>query len=121
MNKPDSNKSSQVFFIKKGSYPQFENFQGVKQRILAVARETMLVEAIIEAGCRVTEHSHPNEQITYVIEGDIEVTVGEQTSKLQGGDCFTVPPKMVHAVKAFTRAVVIDSFYPLRADLVTGA
>ena len=68
----------------------------------------------IEAGASIHEHSHPNEEVWHVIDGELEVTIGGVTRVAGPGAAAVVPPNTVHSVKALTagRAIVVD--YPLR-------
>lgn len=64
----------------------------------------------VEAGASVHEHSHPNDEVWNVIEGDLEVTVGTETHIAGPGCAAVVPPDTPHSVKALTdaRAIVVD-------------
>jgi quercetin dioxygenase-like cupin family protein len=68
------------------------------------------------AGSAIHEHSHPQEEVWQVIEGELEITVGGETRVAGSGLAAIVPPNVRHAVKARTdgKAIVVD--YPLRPD-----
>ena len=70
----------------------------------------------IEAGAILPEHSHHHEQVTNLIEGELELTVDGKTKKLGPGSVLIVPPDAVHSGKALTNSRVIDVFYPVRED-----
>ena len=67
-----------------------------------------------EAGASIHEHSHPNEEIWHVIEGELEVTIAGQTHVAGPGSVAVVPPNTAPAVKSLSdgRSIVVD--YPLR-------
>jgi quercetin dioxygenase-like cupin family protein len=69
------------------------------------------------AGSSIHEHSHPNEEVWNVIEGQLEVTIGGKTQVAGPGCVAIVPPDTAHFVKALTdgRAIVVD--YPLRREM----
>jgi quercetin dioxygenase-like cupin family protein len=71
----------------------------------------------VEAGARVHDHSHPNDEVWNVIEGELEVTIGGQTRVAGPGCAAVVPPGVVHSVTALTdaRAIVVD--HPLRDSI----
>lgn len=49
--------------------------------------EPKTVRLSLEAGQTVPEHTHPGRDIVlYVVDGDIELTLGEDTHELTGGD-----------------------------------
>ncbi len=68
----------------------------------------------IEAKASLPEHSH--EQITNVIEGEIELIVDGEARILEPGSVLVVPPDEVHSGKAVTNCRIIDVFYPIRED-----
>ena len=64
-------------------------------------------------------HSHPHEQMSYVVEGEIVVHVGNEQTRLVPGDMFTVPPDIPHTVQLLTEHVrLVDVFTPLREDFL---
>jgi quercetin dioxygenase-like cupin family protein len=67
-----------------------------------------------DAGSDIHEHSHPQEEVWEILEGELEVTVGGVTRVARPGVVAIVPPDTPHSVRALTdgRAIVID--YPLR-------
>ncbi len=64
-------------------------------------------------------HSHPHEQVSYVVEGQIIVFIGEEKQELGPGDMFTVPANSPHTVQLLTERVrLVDCFTPLREDFL---
>lgn len=63
-------------------------------------------------------HSHPNEQMGMVIEGEVTLTIGQETRKLKKGDAFWVPPNTPHGLAAPSEkeAIVLDVFTPPREE-----
>ena len=77
---------------------------GVTRNILsksdgpAAGYETLLVEAIIEAGVAVGKHTHPGVESAFVLEGGFELPIqGQETRMLKAGDGFQIPPNTPHA------------------------
>jgi quercetin dioxygenase-like cupin family protein len=70
----------------------------------------------IEAGATLPEHAHPHEQITMVLEGQLELTVGGETRVLEPGAVAVIPGHVRHRGQALTVCHVIDVFYPARDD-----
>jgi quercetin dioxygenase-like cupin family protein len=63
------------------------------------------------------EHKHPHEQLTTIIAGKLELTVGEQTQLMEPGDVVTVPPNILHSAKVIgEKAIAIDAWSPVRED-----
>jgi len=75
------------------------------------------IARVFEAGSTIHEHSHPQEEVWNVIEGELEVTIGGKTQVAGPGFVAIVPPNTNHFVRAITdgRAIVVD--YPLRREM----
>lgn len=67
-----------------------------------------------DAGSSIHAHSHPQEEVWHVLEGELDVTIGGETRRAGPGFVAIVPPHTTHAVIAVSdgRATVVD--YPLR-------
>ena len=72
----------------------------------------------LDEGCDLPEHSHPHEQWTHLIEGELEFTIGDQTSLLKPGMTAFIPSEVPHSAKAISKCKVIDCFLPVREDFV---
>ena len=72
-------------------------------------------------GASIHEHSHPQEEVYEVIEGELEMTIDGVSQIARAGLVAIVPPNVCHSVKALTdgRAIIVD--YPLRRDFLPGA
>jgi quercetin dioxygenase-like cupin family protein len=65
-------------------------------------------------------HSHPHEQISYVVSGRVEYFVGEERQTLEAGDMVTIPPHVPHAIRTLTSSVrLADAFFPVRDDFLS--
>ena len=70
----------------------------------------------IAKGSSLPEHSHPHEQVTHVLQGEFELTVGDETSMLTSEMGAIIPPNVSHSGRAVTDCRIIDTFYPVRED-----
>lgn len=70
----------------------------------------------IEAGSKLPLHDHPHEQVSNIIEGTLEMTVGEETFACTPGMIVTIPGHTPHSAIALTDCWVIDIFRPVRED-----
>ncbi len=62
-------------------------------------------------------HKHPHEQITYVVEGEMEFTVEGETRILKKGDGVVVLSNQEHGAKVLKApARAVDAWYPIRED-----
>ena len=71
----------------------------------------------IDAGSAFPEHSHPQEQVSLVEEGEFELTLEGETKILHPGLMAVIPSSTPHSGKAITNCRLIDVFNPIREDL----
>jgi quercetin dioxygenase-like cupin family protein len=64
-------------------------------------------------------HSHQHEQITYVVQGELLLFLGEEKHHLTQGDIFLVPPDLPHCIQTISAHVrLLDCFSPIREDFI---
>lgn len=68
----------------------------------------------MKAGVQIPLHQHPEEAIDIVLDGILEMQIGETTDMLTPGMLSTVPSQVLHAAKAITDCRVITVLYPQR-------
>lgn len=79
--------------------------------------QVMLTFADFEPGVALPKHSHPHEQITLVIEGTLEFTLGAETKILNAGQGVTVPSNVPHSARSLAGpARAVDAWHPVRED-----
>jgi quercetin dioxygenase-like cupin family protein len=62
-------------------------------------------------------HSHPHEQISYIVSGRVIYYLGDEQKTLEAGDLVTIPANVPHAIQALTPKVrLVDAFTPVRED-----
>ncbi len=61
-------------------------------------------------------HAHPHEQVSFVVEGEFELTIAGETMALKPGIVAVIPPEVEHSGLAITECHLIDIFYPVRED-----
>ena len=71
---------------------------------------------LLEQGSSVPPHQHPQEQITYILEGDLQMVIGGKDCLLQAGAYYVIPSNVVHSAVAVTAVKLIDVFSPVRED-----
>ncbi|MBL7749287.1 MAG: cupin domain-containing protein [Chitinophagaceae bacterium] len=70
----------------------------------------------IKAGSNLPEHNHLHEQITYILEGELEMNIGGEQCLLTTGMYHVIPSNIPHSAMAKTDCKVIDVFNPVRED-----
>ncbi len=101
--------------IQVSEIPQKEVIKGFKARFIHTEKTT-LGYWDVEVGSVLPMHSHFHEQITMVIEGKFELTVGDETKIYEAGLVAVIPPNVVHGGKALTDCKLFDIFSPVRED-----
>jgi quercetin dioxygenase-like cupin family protein len=71
----------------------------------------------LKAGAEIPLHHHIHEAIDIVMDGELEMQVGETNGVLKPGVISNVPSNIPHKAQAITDCKVITVFYPLREDL----
>lgn len=85
-------------------------------RHFVVGQNIMLARVLLKKGCIVPEHSHPNEQLTFIAEGALKFWIDGKEIVVSAGECLTIPPNMPHKAEALEDTVDFDVFHPPRAD-----
>jgi unsaturated pyranuronate lyase len=83
-----------------------------------VGENIMLARVLLKKGCIVPEHSHPNEQVTFIAEGALRFKIDGREIVVNSGEVLTIPPNMPHSAEALEDTVDFDVFNPPRADWI---
>ena len=70
----------------------------------------------VEKNAIVPEHSHKNEQVMQVLEGEFQFTLNGATNTYTPGDLVVIPPMIPHSGKALTACKLMDVFSPTREE-----
>ncbi len=106
-------------------YSENENIEskdlggGVRRKVLSYTEDMMICELHFEKGAIGAPHSHPHEQIGYLVSGSlIYKEDGKEDKVLVAGDVYQVPSNVVHGVVALEETKLIDVFTPMRKDFI---
>lgn len=103
-------------FVRIDDYEPIELVPGVQART-PYGQNLMLSYLEMAAGSVVPMHSHPHEQAGILLEGRMELTIGDETRLCRVGELFIIPPNTPHSAKPVDgKAVVLDVFSPVRED-----
>lgn len=89
---------------------------GLLRQVLAYTGKLMLVRHLMEPGWVGARHSHPHEQLVYIVSGHLRFTGGGRTFDARTGDSFVVPGGVEHQACALEPSEVLDVFTPYRED-----
>ncbi|MFW9904120.1 MAG: cupin domain-containing protein [Candidatus Thorarchaeota archaeon] len=102
-------------FVSLKAIPEREVVPGFKGKFIHSDNVT-IIHWDITAGAKLLEHNHPHEQITNIINGELELTIKGKTKVLKSGDLVVVPSNVKHSGRAISDCYAIDVFYPIRED-----
>ncbi len=88
------------------------------QRQFVVGQEIMVARVLLKKGCIVPEHSHPNEQLTYILDGALKFWIDGREIVVHAGEVLCIPSNMPHKAEAMADTVDLDIFNPPRADWI---
>jgi len=97
---------------------ELEELKPLLQRQFVVGQEIMLARVLLQKGCIVPEHSHHNEQLTYILEGALKFWIDGREIVVHAGEVLCIPPHMPHKAEAMEDTVDLDVFCPPREDWI---
>lgn len=105
-----------MIFFSESDLPAKEPLEGIKLKVIS-GDKTMMTIFEFGPDAVIPSHKHPHEQITYVIEGELEFTVEGKTRILRKGDGVVISSNYEHSAKVLkTPAKAVDAWYPRRED-----
>ena len=92
---------------------------GVKRKVFQAGGCTMVLN-YLEPGHEPKPHSHAYEQLVYIMQGNVDFTVGPRVFKMQSGSVLAIPPDVEHFARVVGKETCIDLdiFVPRREDYV---
>ena len=89
---------------------------GLTRKVMAYNDKLFLAEHQMSKGWVGTVHSHPHDQIVYIVRGHLKVTCLGKAFEMRAGDSFVVRGGVEHGASALEDSLVIDVFTPCRED-----
>ena len=89
---------------------------GLRRQVMSYSPAMMLVRHIMTKGWVGARHSHPHEQMVYIVSGHIRFEHPGGIFEARTGDSFLVPGGVQHQASAFEDSEVLDIFTPMRED-----
>lgn len=82
--------------------------------------KAMLCRFELKKGAIIPTHQHPNEQITYITNGLVKVTIHDKEYLVHAGEVLIIPGNTPHQFEALEDTIDIDLFAPPRQDWIEG-
>lgn len=105
-------------FVFNKDVPLQDLGQGVSRKVLAHAGTMMQVEVHFEQGAIGALHNHPHEQLTFVLSGKFEFTIGDEKHVVSAGDTLYKKPLEIHGCVCLEKGILLDTFTPQRDDFL---
>src|SRR5438105_3267690 len=96
--------------------PWIEICPGIKRRTHAHGRTMYQMIAQLEAGSRMPEHQHSQEQIVHILSGRMKLIVAGVAHDLKPGDSYYLASNIPHGVETIEDTRVLDTFSPPRDE-----
>lgn len=97
---------------------------GIRRVVFGMAaKEMSCTIAEVVQGHEAKPHSHPNEQIAFIIQGTCDYYVGGTPYKMTPGSWVVVPPNVEHYIQVHDSkepVLNIDVFVPHRPEYTSG-
>jgi quercetin dioxygenase-like cupin family protein len=100
-----------------------EPLRGGISRRLITGKGVMIAHVYLKEGDEVPQHSHENEQITYVLEGALHFwlgPLGDEEIVVRAGEVLVIPSNLPHRALALEDTLDVDVFNPPRQDWLDG-
>ena len=100
-----------------------ERVTDVISRKLITGDGMMLAHVYLKKDALVPQHSHHNEQLTYIISGALHFYIGADRARevvVREGEVLHIPSNVVHEARALEDTLDVDIFNPPRQDWLDG-
>jgi unsaturated pyranuronate lyase len=97
----------------------FPIFPGVNLHAVG-GEQVLLCRVVYEPGKTVQRHSHPHsEQVMVIVEGEVEVTIGEETRTMRPGDVCVMNRGVDHELHTAGGVAFFEALAPVPLDHVS--
>ena len=103
-----------MIHVVKSTQSKPRNSFGVEFDLLAIGPQSMMTKMRYRPDNVIPFHSHPNEQIGYVLSGRIRVLTRDSQYELGTGDTYAIPANVEHSIEIIEAAEEIQVFTPPR-------
>ena len=103
-------------FFDVDSIKSKQMMEGVKIRV-AYGEKVMMSYVNVEPNTTIAEHSRPHEQMGMFLQGEAELTIGDEAKIVKPGMAYLIPSNVKHKVVTFDKPLLaLDIFSPPREE-----
>ena len=92
----------------------------ITRRGMLAGQKVMMVWWKLGAGIHVAAHSHPHEQLVWIVKGRMEFRIDKERRVLESGGFAAIPSGVEHEGWCHEDTEVVDVFAPPREDFLAG-
>lgn len=114
--------SSSVRHLRWAELPE-ERVTDLISRRLITGDAMMIAHVYLKKDALVPQHSHHNEQITYILSGALHFWLGADRGRevvVREGEVLHIPSNVPHEARALEDTLDVDVFSPPRQDWLDG-
>jgi len=100
----------------KNVNPWIEICPGIKRQTVANGSTMYQMVAELDAGAKMPEHQHPQEQLVHILSGRMKLIVRGTPHDLATGDSYYLAANVPHGVETMEETRVLDTFSPPRDE-----
>jgi len=89
-------------------------------RKVITGEKAMVAQVFLAKDAVVPLHQHESEQLTYIIEGALKLSVEGKDVVVRKGEVLHIPSNVPHSAVALEDTMDLDIFSPIRTDWLTG-
>ena len=98
--------------------PWIDICPGIRRRTVTHGATMYQMIAELEAGSKMPEHKHPQEQIIHILSGRMRVFANGGTHELRAGESYYLASNVPHGVETLEKTRVLDTFSPPRDEYI---
>jgi len=91
----------------------------IEMKTLVHGEKTLMVEFRMEKGALLPRHSHPHEQIGYLVSGRREMTIDGKTFPVEPSDSWCIAGEIGHSAAILEDAIAVEVFSPVRDEYLS--
>ena len=114
--------ASSVRHVRWSDLPE-ERVTDLISRKLITGADLMIAHVYLKKDAVVPQHSHHNEQITYILSGALHFWIGADRAReviVREGEVLHIPSNVPHEARALEDTLDVDVFSPPRQDWLDG-
>lgn len=93
-----------------------EAVDGVLRKSLVWGENALLTEFKLTGGKMLPLHKHDEEQVGYLVSGQIILLIEQEKYMMLPGDSWAIPGGIEHAAEIIEDSIAIEVFSPVRKD-----